>query len=198
MNKAVFYAALIALILPLAACGGGPEHTVASGKWRYKMTVAVDTPEGLKTGSAVREVTMATGWSPLPEMTPSLEVKGEAVVVDLGERGVLFALMHGYNPDGYYRSVDYGSDIIFDVFPGPRGYPVDVINFYSTLDGAKRTLQPKDYPMFVHFRNITNPVSVEAVSVTNIEDQTFRGGTATIRTLENVFGKGVQLKYVTI
>ena len=29
-----------------------------SYSWRYKMTVEIETPEGIKTGSAVREVTI--------------------------------------------------------------------------------------------------------------------------------------------
>ena len=35
-----------------------------SGSWRYKMTVVVQTPEGIKTGSAVREVDVSCVFQP--------------------------------------------------------------------------------------------------------------------------------------
>ncbi len=62
---------------------------------RYKMTVEVDTPDGLRTGSAVREV-----WKPLDIPFPALgetsnypNLSGEAVVVDIGDKRHLFALL---------------------------------------------------------------------------------------------------------
>lgn len=199
MNKAVFYAALIALILPLTACGNTNGGNIfASGKWRYKMTVAVETPEGVKTGSAVREVRIYDGWKPLPEMTPSLKVKGEAVVVDLGKRGVLFALMRDYNPNGYDRGVNYGSRILFDVFPPPEAGAKNITRYYENLDDVKAILKPEHYPLFVHFTDLSDPKTVEAVSATNTTDEPFRSGTSIIRSLESVFGKGVALKYVTV
>jgi hypothetical protein len=44
-----------ALLLGIAVAEAA-EVTPLAGSWRYKMTVEVETPEGLKTGSAVREV----------------------------------------------------------------------------------------------------------------------------------------------
>ena len=65
-----------------------------SATWRYKMTVTVETPEGIKTGSAVREVHVRTEPDILPEAaTMHFSVKGEAVVVDLGHGKYLFAVM---------------------------------------------------------------------------------------------------------
>ena len=47
------------LVVLLAVVGVGYvacAEMFPSGTWRYKMTVTVETPEGIKTGSAVREV----------------------------------------------------------------------------------------------------------------------------------------------
>jgi hypothetical protein len=50
MRFGLFAAACAALVL-LAGCGGESLPT-----YRYKLTVEVETPEGLRAGSAVREV----------------------------------------------------------------------------------------------------------------------------------------------
>ena len=57
------------------------------------MTITVDTPEGVKTGSAVHEISNSKGLFGFPDAGNPADIEGEAVVVDLGERGVLFALI---------------------------------------------------------------------------------------------------------
>src|SRR5688572_22804894 len=72
---------------------------------RYRMTVEVETPEGLRTGSAVREVTLNDGksWNWLPpfawfgEQRPQWRLKGEAVAVDLPSGQTLFVLLRSEN-----------------------------------------------------------------------------------------------------
>src|SRR4051812_10059597 len=87
-KSALFLIVLAALII-------GWNIAYPSGTWHYKMTVTVETPEGIKTGSAVRAVTVHLVPRLSLEVHPTIEVKGEAVAVDLGRRGVLFALMRG-------------------------------------------------------------------------------------------------------
>ena len=174
-----------------------------SGTLRYKMTVVVETPEGIKTGSAVREVYI--GRSPqLFGSTSSgkaLLTKGEAVVVDLGQRGVLFALMRGASGS------DYGHQIVFDAFPSPGSTePLSSagIRYYRSLKNAKVTLKPEQYPMFVRFREMKDPKTVEsvyqAVPYDGRNDKGFYIGTAYHITdhFEETFGAGVKLKEVTI
>ena len=57
--------------------------------YRYRMTVEVETPEGLRSGSTVIEVKNGSG----PTGGVGSSVRGEAVAVDLGARGILFALL---------------------------------------------------------------------------------------------------------
>jgi len=54
------------------------DDSYVSGTWRYKMTVVVETPEGIKSGSAVREVSNSTPWLglDLPEAGNPAEVSG--------------------------------------------------------------------------------------------------------------------------
>lgn len=79
------------------------------------MTITVDTPEGLKSGSAVREVFVQyqPGFMGV-QAGGHATLRGEAVEVDLGARGKLFALMRSkFSEDAGYR-------IFFKVFPGRR------------------------------------------------------------------------------
>lgn len=165
-----------------------------SGTWRYRMTVTVETPEGIKTGSAVREVHVTRGWLLTPEMLPDVTLKGEAVVVDLGQRGVLFALLCGGR-----LGDDYGSDIPFYVFRYPAGgLSKEGIKHFSKLKAGPVELQPENYPMFVRFRDLGDPKTVEAVSATNSQEKPSYTSVETIRTFASAFGAGVRLKSITM
>lgn len=89
MRHFVLMAFICLASFSLAAC------ITASAKYKYKAVVTVSTPEGDKTGASVREASMYTERSILPDQGVGRYniVKGEAVVVDLGARGVLFFLL---------------------------------------------------------------------------------------------------------
>ena len=83
-------AALTALTL-LGATGCG-KPTLPD--YRYRLTVEVDTPQGLRTGSSVIQVASSvSGPYALRPGVVSTQVKGEAVAVDLPGGKVLFALL---------------------------------------------------------------------------------------------------------
>ena len=143
LTLAIILGAIICFSVALSA-------TYPSGTWRYKITVNVDTPEGMKTGSAVREVTFTPSISLMPDATPKPRSKGEAVVVDMGKRGVLFAITD-YND--YQR--------VFRAFPFPRGGTTpEGLKYYSSLKDAKKLLKGDQ---FVNFRDIKDPLTVRAV-----------------------------------
>ena len=151
-----------------------------SGTWHYKMTLAVQTPEGMKTGSAVREVYMQTGPKTLPDAgTSYLAVKGEAVVVDLGQRGGIFALLRSD------KTVDHGYYAFLDSFPTPKSVDssVGVVKYYNSLKTGKAEMTGDNLPMLVRFKDINDPKSVERVDPSN---------------LAATYGEGVSLKSVTI
>jgi hypothetical protein len=173
-----------------------------SGTLRYKMTVSVETPEGIKTGSAVREIYFSRTPQLVPDASPWMAgvSKGEAVVVDLGKRGVLFALMRGLGGD-----VDYGQDVIPNAFPPPDSasdkncchFTKETIRYYRSLREGKAILKTKEYPEFVHFRDLKDPTTVEDV----LDKGTIEGRwdyTVAADHFEEIFGKGVKLKEVTI
>lgn len=171
-----------------------------SGSWRYRMTVEVETPEGLKTGSAVREVHVQQQPAPLPEMSPVKKtVKGEAVVVDLGERGQLYALLRSE------RSVDYSYYVVYDAFPNPlilgdnESLIQKSIRYYSNLEASKE-LPLSLYPMLVTFTDPNDPSSVQPVFETMSEHPERKDAKVTLKEdyFEALFGKGVRLRRITI
>jgi hypothetical protein len=74
-----------ALLLVVAAAGLVACWILAPGNsWRYRTTIEVQTPEGVRSGSAVRKITYHRnrGFF-LAEGSPSWKVNGEAVVIEL-------------------------------------------------------------------------------------------------------------------
>ncbi len=79
--------------IPLAAC----SRQLAT--YRYRMTVEIDTPQGVRTGSSVIEVATSQG-SGVPNRNLGYRVRGEAVAVDLPARQTVFALLR-IDQDGW-------------------------------------------------------------------------------------------------
>jgi hypothetical protein len=105
-----------------------------SNRAKYLTTITIETPEGTKQASGVREARWyGKGYA---------NFDGEAIVVDLGQRGVLFAL-----PDtnsGY--GISYHDIVTFPLRDKP---PI----------GVKYTLEPERYPSLVKFKNLNDPAS---------------------------------------
>lgn len=185
-----------ALMLP--SCGRAGEHLP---DYRYRLTVEVDTPEGLRTGSSVIEVSTAVaGRHSIP--TPgavSHRVKGEAVTVDLGPRGLLFALLRSED------NSDWASNVVYRLSPkvptvrDADGKFDDAGDFEAQFAAmlahraaieVPRTFPPVGHlvdqparPMLVRFRDIVDPTSVEKVDPDNLAAS---------------FGEGVKLRRMTV
>ncbi len=172
MKKILLVAALLIVCGPVAAQAMGDLYV--SGTWRYKMTVVVETPEGIKTGSAVREVSNSTSSIKLdlPQATNAPAVKGEAVVVDLGKRGVLFGLI---SPDSY--------DELYSAFPIKMPSTAEGIRYYNSLPIGAKAILPNNKLWLVTFRNINDPQSIKTVAPEKLSE---------------FFGENVMLKEIII
>lgn len=162
------------------------------GSWRYKVTVSVETPEGIKTGYAVREAWATAGGPSLLPGNTQVRVKGEAVVVDLGARGVVYAVM-GTN-DEY---------TVFKAFPKEGATTAEGIRYYRSLKpGTHTSLAIEDRPLIVTFKDPNDPRSVTAVYQTSWmddpADSSERIAIVKEDNFEKVFGKGVRLKDITV
>lgn len=147
-----------------------------AGKWHYKTTVVVSTPEGDKVGSGVRAVSNMSSkiLRMLPHTGNSAHLEGEAVWVDLDDRGVLFFLITDsvLAGDFYYA------------FPPSSGKPTtdEGIRYYNKLKDGEKTVPISEIPnitTMVMFEDLKKPLSVGRVNLSNVEKK---------------FGEGVYIK----
>jgi hypothetical protein len=181
----VLIAVAVTSLLPACNDGGGrlPDY-------RYRLSVEVETPMGLRTGSGVIEVHgYVRGRHSIPSpggVTVSAE--GEAVAVDLPGGKTLFALLTSeFNED-------WASWILLWLTPQNTGFEARYEAMLS--DDAVKTvtgkfgpyLGPGPYegdprPRLVHFANPLDPKSVERVD----PDE-----------LASAFGAGYKLRRITV
>lgn len=149
---------------------------------RYKMTVEVDTPEGVKSGFAVRELTYDAGssWFPFGESRGRIYVKGDAVAIDLPGRRALFALLAG--ADGNVDYAGQGISTIFRVMDRRSGSEGGPHELWPHIPSIREPIT-NPMPMLVTFRDIDDPTSVERVDPANLTVS---------------FGPGVRLKRITV
>jgi hypothetical protein len=145
----------------VAALLSGCGSFFRSGSYRFRMTVEVETPEGVRTGSSVYEVTATKS----PALTSEEHeggggLRGEAVVVDL-PGGPLFVTLK--MP---VAGESLGAAATLALAPETRRGNVDayvaaVDRLGGVSDGTKAELPRKQWPLMVRFRDIADPASVE-------------------------------------
>jgi hypothetical protein len=130
-----------------------PENYNKQLTWRYKISVEVMTPEGLKKGESVREVHIhkkMIAWdetSKKPHYSFKYKSSGEAVIIDISESQKVFGVLS----DNVY------SDVI-------RAFNLRHYDDVETLKvGQRATLPKQHYPKFVRFKDMNDPLSVELV-----------------------------------
>jgi hypothetical protein len=177
--------ALAALLLPCCALAED-----AAPDYRYRLTVEVETPEGLRTGSSVIEVQQTlvrAGGSPANQAVER-RVRGEAAAVNLPGGKTLFALLESEN------NVDWASYVFVYLAPQRKGE-----SFAEQLDDVlevkgKQVLprmwppvaflkERSAYPMLVTFNDLADPTSLAQVDPDD---------------LAATFGGGVRLKRITV
>jgi hypothetical protein len=168
------------------------------------MTVEVETPDGLRTGSAVREVDyVSAAYAGGNFNLFQLRLRGEAVAVDLPGGRTLYALLR--SPGFSDFSAHIAIDTLLPVPPGTRlnpgvsGFNPSTPEFEAAFAGllANREVRelPRErarrwsggpaeaWPLLVTFRDPADPASVERVD----PDDT----TATL-------GPGTRIRRITI
>ena len=142
----------------LGGCGESPRHT-----FRFRETVEIETPQGLKTGSSVMEMSAAMAAFKLPDSAAvDLRFKGEAVAVDLPDGQTLFALV-GKTPEG-----DEIEGAVINTFDPRRPGEEKLVAMIELLGrpnslGREVVMRSKDYPTFVRFRDIRDPKTVDQI-----------------------------------
>ncbi|GJL61949.1 MAG: hypothetical protein NPIRA04_06030 [Nitrospirales bacterium] len=146
-----------------------------SYSWHQKMTVEVEVEGQTYTGSSVVAMSVRGMPAILPEgHVRELDLRGEAVVVELPKKQYLFALL---TYDAYLTG-----KVFHDLVGGVVSQPEE---WASEIDDVQeiREIHPKDYPLLVTFTDINDPKMVKQVDSDN---------------LEATFGPGVSLKRITL
>jgi hypothetical protein len=153
----------------LAACGVIQNYPV----FHYRLTVEVETPEGLRTGSSVIEVrwgAINTSWG-----GAGAETRGEAVAVDLPGGQTLFALLRGDAQSNWAGYAMFSVMPLPDAGPGQKsedmlGIGIDQIIANKAVMALPRTIpapsgdtQVSAYPMLVRFGDLRDPKTVAEV-----------------------------------
>src|SRR5437016_6226883 len=91
-----------ALALAVAVLLGWGWIYLARPEHKYRLTIEVQTPGGVRSASGVMAVHMGKDGGILPEAGGSIGMKGDAIFVDLGDgRNLIAALAHGVNASDY-------------------------------------------------------------------------------------------------
>jgi hypothetical protein len=168
----------------LVACG-------TQYRWHQKLTVAVETPDGVKTGSAVTRVSALWGRQPLSGNGVAFGVMGEATVVELPNGQYLFALLANQSTrsDGFLiLATEYVANEAFsEQLSGGKPLVADDTRseLFEKLQAFRgsRTLPRDQYPLLVTFKDINDPTSVKLVDPDN---------------LAATFGEGYRLQSITL
>src|SRR5258706_8123461 len=134
---------------------------------RYPLALEADLDGKPATGSGVIEVSYGKNLKLLPnEGEFHINVRGEAVALDLGQRGMLFALLKG--GEDSRSGAEY---IVLRAFNFPGGAlpsPVEKgVGDVRKLSG-KVELPLTSLPLLVRFRDINDPRTVEKVDPLNL------------------------------
>jgi hypothetical protein len=192
MQRRTFFAFALAgaSLLALSGCDAGPTI-----EFNYKLTVEVDTPEGVRSGhSVIKYWGKQRSSNPLDPYKGGVgaHARGEAVAVDLPGGRTLFALLQtetDVDAATAYPGIAFAAEIKDEADNTKR------LQLLKGLKGQTRPLPRTEmalpnggtevsaYPMLVTFKDIKDPKSVERV---NSDD------------LAASFGVGYRLKSITI
>jgi hypothetical protein len=146
-----FLSIFVAAIVLATGCGG------PSFSFRYRLTVEVETPQGLKTGSSVLETTIQddtkVAWYPPEARLARRRMKGEAVSIDLGGGRYLVAVL---------QTVDlmHGPGVA-DI--APRSFGLKTLNEIRNISSSTKMAQAVDVPIFITFDRTMRPDSARIV-----------------------------------
>ena len=145
----------------------------ASGSWRQEMTLSVSTPDGVVKGSSIVKI---SAWK-TPYFLNSggdfTSIEGEALMMDLGDDKLLFALLDGQNYALIRALRSAGKERISS--------PADGLRIFRNQD-EPLVIDMDDLPTLVTFSNINDPKTIALVFPEDMaasfgEGYTFLGAT---------------------
>ncbi len=171
---------------------GGCDLFYPSETIRYRMTVDVETPEGVRSGSSVLESNITGGTSFGDASGIQFDLSGEAVAVPLPNDKVLFALLRPVEGGdaGIYHANLMQSAACGEGRPSAQPDPAlcgsaqwETFRPWAREQVLAAELYPSMYPMLVTVRDLTDPTSVQAANPGDFA---------------SVFGPGYALRRITV
>ena len=160
------FAAIMVALLVLAAFAAysAYDRVFPSGSLRYRLTLEVEVDGKVHTGSGVIEARyeIPPRWMLGANRVVS-SVRGEAVVVDLGSRGVLCSLLIGVpivNPGGYNAEAAAVPLRAFGLAGSIGDIEESTLKRLSSVN-ARSDMRLSSLPMLVWFRDANDPKTVE-------------------------------------
>jgi hypothetical protein len=186
--------AMVALLgLGLAGCG-------RSESYRYKLTLAVNTPDGVKRGSSVTEWDF---WEvSIPARGTPHRLRGEALYLDLGPgKRPLIALLTSHLHEKPHQGViwDWPRHNLLDRLygrPSNDSAFMDEIARLGRMRGPRK-INPDDLPDLVTFASVSDPKSVIEVGPNDLQATLGQGITwneITFEMTDEPITKGIELK----
>jgi hypothetical protein len=164
-----------------------------TSSYRFRITLDVDTPQGLKSGSSVMEVRTwrYPAWVTLGNSTGESSLKGEAVVLDLGPdiggkpRNVIALMVLGPRGDdeSFYLLPGKVFEPVWAQKPDRGEFRVPSSELPKLPAGTNAELRGDLIPTLVTFSDPGDPKTVRVVRSDDFEQ---------------TFGKGVMLRDVKI
>jgi hypothetical protein len=175
IRRQFLYVAAAALAeFGLAGCGR------SEASYRYKLTLSVNTPDGVKLGSSVVEVLF---WDvSIPARGTMHKLRGEAMYLDLGSGArPLIALLTSRHPPnndkGVHWSPEAGPDtrLVLRLYgEAPSENFVDDVPRIARIRGPRK-ITPADLPDLVTFADINDPATVIQVDRSDLQATLGRG-----------------------
>lgn len=159
-------------MLALGGCGELNPY-----KFKAKVTVYVDTPNGVRSGSSVYE--LWANWSNPGSTSRVYGQRGQSVAVDLPNGKTLFSLL-STNKDEFEGIIRMVLTTIDPEFENTMVESTKKLSGYG--NSVPYPVAPENYPVFVTFDNIQDPTSIKTVDADD---------------LSTSFGKGYRLRAVT-
>jgi hypothetical protein len=187
-------AVVVAMTLGLAGCSKVIPY-------RYKLTLAVNTPDGVKRGSSVVEVAFYQVW--FPERGTMHKLRGEALYLDLGPGArPLIALLTRQLPkggSGQHWTRDAGPETrwMSQIYGQARSEDfIDDVPRLARLRGP-RPITPADLPDLVTFADANDPNSVIEVDPNDLQatlGPNITWNEITLESTDEAITKGIELK----
>src|ERR1043165_517399 len=137
--------------------------------FRYRLTLEVLVDGALKTGSSVIQVNGRLDFVPGRPLKYTLTYSGDAVEVELGPRGNLFALLK--SPDGFNAAYLPSKAFFPTATSADRAEQEQRFKQLDDLvrQRARAELRSDQLPIFVTFTDRNNPKTVAQVDPNNLE-----------------------------